>query len=342
MGQVIRIDAALHPASQLAHVQAQSPLTSIYYSSQIFDPSCNSITVAMGIPEDIPADVGCGVFLSDADGNWIMRAAAQQLFSGPVEIEFDLLEQEYWQGSPNFYQANKYHRQLVKKMGIYFWSQSQWDGEIAIHNFKQHVTDSYSTVQSAPVLYDLQLENCQDGFAEAFCGQRWTLSYKIEPVPERPYSTEQLKTTLHIQMGDQVYRIPGFYDQSMHLSDTGNAEKAIPNATPFFRHRFRPQNSGVAEMFLHLEIAGEKTREITLPDLHISGEPWDDYVRASRKDSRFFSIGTEKDQFYWPVGINLRSINDSLSFRNLNTIRTPNRGSLSYEAYFKRLQRAGA
>ena len=75
-----------------------------------------------------------------------------------------------------------------------------------------------------------------------------------------------------------------------------------------------------------------------LPPLSVRGEVWDDYVQVDTKDSRFFSINEE---MYWPIGINIRSINDRRGAQRTKSQLTPDFGTKSYEAYFKRFAAAG-
>ena len=77
---------------------------------------------------------------------------------------------------------------------------------------------------------------------------------------------------------------------------------------------------------------------MVLPSLTVSGQPWDGFVRVDHDDPRFFSVS---GKHFWPLGPNLRSLNDTRGQDRLHTIFTPDRGTLSYEAYLRRLAANG-
>ncbi|NRA39566.1 MAG: cellulase family glycosylhydrolase, partial [Planctomycetes bacterium] len=56
-------------------------------------------------------------------------------------------------------------------------------------------------------------------------------------------------------------------------------------------------------------------------------------------------IGSSESQpgtFFWPLGVNLRSVNDPRAQKNTDAIMTANRGSLAYKSYLERYGKAGA
>lgn len=326
--------------TQSKPISLTAPLTTIIYADKPFDVDANSIRFACEIPKNVPKDLGLGVFLADDDGNWFMRMVSDDLVPGRNNIEIPIDVNDHWQSTPEHYEWNNYHLQLVRKFGVYFWSQEHNNTSINIYNISC-VNKTVQKEQDALHIVNLQLQNVNEsGKAHGFCGERWEMHFQLNKLPKNPYSTAQLQSDLHVQSQHGQFTIPGFFKEPQELVDGGDSERSIPNGPNVICHRFRPRQAGQYQLSLEVNCESE-TINVTLPDLIVTGDDWDDYVRNSQKDSRFFSIGKNNDTFYWPVGINLRSVNDALSKSALKTIYTPARGSLSYAAYFNRLERAG-
>ena len=319
----------------------RAPLTSAYESPLPFDSQKAAIQVSLTIPQLVSGALGCGVYISDDEGNWLHRFAPKSLSAGSHNIVFKLQDPGSWPAPTSAMPANNYRRELAKHFGCYFWSEHDVDGEIQIHAC-QLIDAEHGLSEVDHEIVDVVIGDyaVSESTAMLSTGKRWELHFNPAPFPKEPYQSSDFKADLHLIGPDgKTLVIPSFYMEPMKLKSMGSHQTGAIAAAPYFCVRFRPQRAGRYKAKLVCEWEDGVSRVVDLPDLDVHGADWDDMVRTDKDDSRFLSVN---DQFFWPTGINLKSANDDWCHAYLRTIKTPNLGTETYEQYLGRLQRSGA
>jgi hypothetical protein len=287
------------------------------------------------IPSDAPADLGVGVYASDRHGRWFQRVVDGHLKPGTtytLDVRLDDVSQRFL-SEPGRAQWSAASQAVTTQVGIYLWSASAKPLTLTVDGPRLTPEPPLPGTTRAR-LVGLSLDRPQ-----VHTGERWTLSLRPDPLPANPYDPEEFFLDAVITAPDgKENRIPGFYAEPMRRLDRGDSEIIVPDGAGRFEVRFRPRQPGVHAVRLEARWKGGAAITTTLPPLAVDGPAWDGYVRVDASDPRFFSRG---GAFMWPVGPNLRSVNDTRSIERLRTTLTPDRGTFSYDAYLDRLAPQG-
>lgn len=332
-------DVAIHDAETAGELRLQSPLSSVYESPQKFDPQASAVELCVRMLQPESSWTGCGVYLSDDEGNWLCASSMQPLRPGVQTLRFTLQEDGMWNSPISKNILHNYSKQLVDSFGCFMWSAGSSSQNILVLSCRL----VFETLEEDKRYAINQLE-IDDFDASSFCarlqtGKRWQLRFNALPFPDFPYNTQHFKTDLVLRDETGIeLRIPAFYHEGMALINSGSYESAMIDEQAYFCVRFRPQRAAHYSAELHVSWENAATQVFTLPDVVVTGDDYDDYVRVDKNDARFLSINGE---FFWPTGINLKSANDDWGKTYLGTRTTLSLGTSTYEAYFARLARSG-
>lgn len=333
-------------------LQLAAPLTSYTEARSFHVEQCAGIEAVLEIPEDAPADLGVGAYLKDQDGRWFQSAWRTTLTPGTHQVYFPVTLDAAWHSEPAGIEWNAYRMQLSKSYGLYFWASDVCPTAVTISHLRAVPLDAITASASTHVprlprhngmqILSLPGYDSSSGVCQTQSGKRWDVHCRPAEMPANPFDPEQIRITALLTRPDGSQSShQGFYYQPYVLSDAGSHEAAVIREPGYFILRLRPQTAGRYHITLSTHIHG-RTYQSQLPDLHVSGPDFDDYIYVDEKDPRFFAKGRHHSTQFWPLGINLRSVNDSRGHEHTPCIKTPNRGSLSYERYLERLSRAGA
>lgn len=348
-GEAARKEAVVTAVRQ---VTLASPLnTLIPVETLVTAPDRLEAELVVG--DDAPADLGVSAWVADAHGRWFRSPRALPLKPGRQRVSFDLGEGAGLLGEPHRAQWTRWSREQIAKAGLFVWSATVSNTVITVpvialvrEPAARPATSAPASVPVAAGLRDLEL----DGFdphtriCRTVTGQRWTLALRPDPFPAQPYDGARFALAAVFSAPDgQQWRVGGFYRQPLAIRDRGDNEEGVPLSPARFEVRFRPSRPGTYQVKLEASWDGGAPQVTDLPQLEVTGEPWDDYVRVDAGDPRFFSIGSRIDQrrFYWPVGLNLHSVWDLRTRDCCRTKLTPNRIWNGYEAYLRRLAANG-
>jgi hypothetical protein len=368
------VQAAQTPqAPEPRRIELQSPMNTMVRAEQVPRAPLH-IEAEIVVGQDAPDDLGVGAFVSDGHGRWFRSPTTSQLDPGRHLLSFDLSDHADLVCEPNRACWDAYARSQVREAGLYFWSATA--SRTAIQIIRLQVSAEGTPASGSPTpavaspaplapataanptavlptaarlcrLQDLRLDGMNAGSTvmRGRTGARWTLSLRPDPFPSQPYDLARFTLAAVITTPDgQQVRIGGFYRQPLDLVDEGDRELGLPTAGGRFEVRYRPGLPGTYKMSLEAAWDGQaKPLTMTLPDLVVDGDPWDDIVRADPLDPRFFSTGSRIDQrrFFWPIGLNLHSVWDMRTRDCCRTILTPGRLWNAYDAYLRRLAAAG-
>jgi hypothetical protein len=311
-------------------VALRSPLTTIVPLPSDL-AGARTIEADIDVPSDAPEDLGYGVCVADQHGHWFQRMLGP-LRRGGNHVRVDLrgdatLLSEPWRERWDGAAASS------NRTGIFLWSASHSGAQVRL-DARLARDEAVPVAQQRTRLVDLQLPS-----GPARTGERLEWLCRPQPFPTNPYEPDEfaLDAVFTAPDGSEM-RVPGFYMQRMRSRDRGDREELTATGEDGFAVRLRPGQPGLWRARLEARWPGHGVTAYDLPPIEVAGERWDGYVHVDRGDHRFFAIG---DAFFWPVGLNIRSVNDPRDHGCLGTKITPDRGSLAYDAYIDRLAAAG-
>ena len=308
-------------------VSVNGPLNTTVPIDQALPADAVQVSVTIGVPADAPADLGIGVFVQDDSGRWFQSLQPETLTPGwhrlrlPIGADATLV-------SPTGYPAwSRHQRQRCDRFGLFFWTGQAVDLQVQIHNID---------LRRKAVVADRQRQvlDLDGGSWQVECGERWQLEFRFNPMPANPFTIDDVRLLLS-GPHDSTMVIPAFYLPAISLHDRGDEQLGRVAGPGGMAVRFRPAQPGTWQLQLQL---GEERLE--LPSLTVTGLAQDIYVQRSERDPRFFSLDDDQT-LWWPQTINLHAITDRRCRNHFDVSATPQRGSLSYAAYFARAQRAG-
>lgn len=315
-------------AEDWQEIRLASPLCTVLLAPQELG-SLAALAVEIDIPERTAADLGCGFWVGERSGSWFQLRQGG-LAPGRRLLRAGLDHAQPWTAEPGGPRWSAWRRQAGTRWGIYLWSAGQ-GGTIRVRWAPE--TGRQPAIEPSRIC-DLQLPTT------ARTGERWQMSLRPDPYPGDPFDPRIFAADLVVTRPDGTEeRRPAFHDQSMRLADRGDRETGTPAAAEGFCIRYRPRVPGTHRLALAWSSGDGDERRIALPDLAVSGEPWDDIVRVDRGDPRF--LCRQGGAFTWPVGLNLQSVTDPRTRDTYDMRPTVDRGTASYDAYLARLAGAG-
>jgi hypothetical protein len=333
-------------------VELRAPLNTVVRAEHV-PVHPRRIEMELVVPIDAPADLGVGVFLDDGHGRWFQGPVTRPLSPGRQQVSWDVGDQALLVCEPDRAAWTSYARSGIADAGVFLWSAQASRAAIQVVRLvvigDQAGPDAVAPASGADIrrLCDLRIDgvDSQAGIMRGRTGARWTVNVRPDPFPRQPFDLAQFSLSALITTPDgQQLRIDGFFRQPLDLIDQGDRELGVPTGAPSFELRFRPELPGAYTVRLDGRWAGAaEPVSLTLPDLIVTGEPWDDYARVDPADPRFFSTGDRigRRTFYWPIGLNLHSVWDLRTRGCCQTILTPGRLWKAYEAYLRRFAAAG-
>ncbi|GDY11607.1 hypothetical protein LBMAG53_04850 [Planctomycetota bacterium] len=332
---------AAEPSGGRVSVVLAAPLTTRVTAAQAPPAAGVTVVATVTVPAGAPADLGVGAWLRDQHGQWFQRCRPGILTVGTTNLRIAVGPDDPVLGEGHRAGWGPASAATMAEAGLFFWSASASSATIQVGDL--HLTAPAVELASAIVtphqrLLDLDPDGAGSTDLRGRTGVRWEVRCRPDPAPANPYDDSEFALDAEISEPDgTVRRIPGFFHQPMTLADRGDAESAVPNGSGRFAIRFRPAKPGRHAVTLVARWANGTPQRLVLPSLAVSGPPWDGYVRADA-DPRFFSAD---GKLVWPIGVNLRSINDVRSQERMATRLTPSRGTISYAAFFDRFTTAG-
>lgn len=323
------VAAAGEVADTTRQVTLQAPLTTLVRLDQPLTTPAHALHAVVTVPADAPTDLGVGVFVVDQHGRWFQGLRPGVLPPGthtlalPIAGDASLLAMSDRGAWTPATAATTTHA------GLFFWSAHASRAVL-------RVGDLTIVAPDADASADHRLTDVQHA-GSATTGERWTITLRPHPFPANPFDPAEFTLDAVITTPDGAeQRIPGFLDQPMTRRDRGDREVVTPSGSDAFTVRFRPRQAGTHQVRVEARWGGTEGTLVTLPlpPLPVGGQPWDGYVRIDQGDPRFFAIDGE---LFWPRGPNLRSVYDTRGSERMRTILTPDRGTLAYDAYLKRL-----
>ncbi|TVR40129.1 MAG: hypothetical protein EA402_14030 [Planctomycetota bacterium] len=316
-----------------------APLSTVFAATDWPQGSVSiQLQATVHVSAHAPTDLGIGIWVSDFDGHWHQILHPQGLRPGRHQLSWRLDGHAALASEGHGAAWSSVAAAESSRGGIFFWSQHPSQQGVTVEALSAQAIPPVNT-QGPGRLLQLSLPKAADGQWRISSGERTSISFVPEPFPSDPFDPDAFSGHVDfIHEDGSRQRINAFYYLPHQLIDEGDRERATPSADPHFALRFRPRQAGTYRVELSAHWAGQEPLSLRLPDLIVDGEAWDDYVRVDENDPRFFRIGSD---FFWPIGLNIRSVNDQRGAERTASSLTPDRGSQSYDAYLRRLAAAG-
>ncbi len=326
--------ALAHTVPATETVRLRSPLTTVAPGPRI-NGAIDQLSAHISVPAGAPEDLGVGAYLIDRHGVRFQVIHDGVLTGGEHRLHFDLSPQARLRGADHAGGWDAFIATRSHQAGLFFWSATTSNASITIHAIEAHGPEEAS---ADPRILDLVLPSADADGHHAATGERWIMTCRPAPMPANPFDPDALLLRLDLVHDDgQTIRIEGFYRRPYTLHDGGDREIAQAAGDGHYEIRWRPRRPGRWRATLHSLRRDHPPQAHPLPDIMVGGEPWDGYVHIA-EDSRFFVIGQGDDQrFFWPLGLNIRSVNDVRGSERTNARLTPDRGIHAYRAYIDRL-----
>jgi len=313
----------------LAAVHLQSPLsTAIELPLAI--SGARSLTGTITVPADAPPHLGFELGLGDVHGHWSQYPGLGELPPGVHAVHLMITDRDFLKGEPWSTRWESLDSRATRTI-LYFFCAAPSRAVVRIA-LQLQADESADELQP-------RLQEVATPGARGLTGERLEWRFRPEPFPHNPYDPESFTAdALVTPPSGPSFTIPAFFAQDMRSIDRGDREDVVPTGQEAFVVRVRPQLPGTYHVVITAHWPGSPAVRYVMPDCEVGGSPWNDYVHVDATDPRFFAKG---GAFFWPIGLNMRSVNDVRSQQTLNTSLTPDRGLLSYTAYLQRFAAAG-
>jgi len=164
------------------------------------------------------------------------------------------------------------------------------------------------------------------------------LSFRLSRTFANPFDPDEADILAHFAApSGATFVVPAFFyqDYERHLLD--GREVLTPKGRPCWKVRFTPTEVGTWTFSVTLN--GKTLPALADQTLECVPSDLPGFVRRSQRDPRFFELST--GQFFYPIGMNLRSPSDNRKPYDYPFDLPEGKGTFIYDDYFARLQQNG-
>ncbi len=278
------------------------------------------------VPSDAPDDLKICFFLQDNEWLWyqtpLFTLKKQQWNKITVSVEQN---SPFWEGIGHSQPWSEKVISNIRKVGLKIYSNSKSTSSIYIDDIK-------GTFKIFPeITIDKKKINKFEKFEVSFFLQR---NYK------NPFDPDEINVEgVFIDPEEKIYTVPGFYYQQYERKIENNIEVLTPVGYPYWKVRFTPEKEGKYRFYIKVkDKEGEKKSDINYFIVEFS-DTINKFIKVSDFDKRYFSF--KDGEFFYPVGINIRSPTDERYSRMMKKPSEPDKGTFYYEEIFKKLNENG-
>ncbi len=170
--------------------------------------------------------------------------------------------------------------------------------------------------------------------------EKFELTFRLSKTFENPFDPDSARIDGHFKTprGREI-TVPAFFtqDYERHLRD--GRETLTPTGRSGWKLRFTPTETGTYTY--SVSVNGETLPAIRGRQFDCTPSNRTGFVRRSKTDPRYFELSS--GQFFYPIGINLRSPSDNRKpYQPLGYELPEGKGTYIYDDYYKKLAAAGA
>lgn len=284
------------------------------------------------VPDGAAPDLGAAAWVADRHGRWWQRPLEAPLRTGGNAVAISLDAEAPLQAQGHEATWNASSAAEVRRAGLVFWS-ARPGGRLRIEGLLAEPAPASPARRPRLIVTEVGLPTVETA-------KRWEVRAIPEPWPADPWDPDAFALRLLADgPGSARLATTGFHDQPMRAWDRGDREEVQPWGQAAFAARTRATAPGTWTLRLEASWKDGGSAAADLPALQARGPAGDRIVRVDAGDPRFLSAD---GRLVWPIGPNLHSVWDLRGAERTGARLTPNRGTLSYRAWFDRLAAAGA
>jgi hypothetical protein len=300
------------------------------------DFDARTLSIETKYEGDPEAEVKAVVFVKDKDGHWFQSQKIYYLKPGKWQLlsvnlvgsEKDMIPVGHkgtWssQHSVNMYSA-----------GVNVFSKSKQKAKFYCRNLKRYGT------RNRPKLTVYDWEKPKEALLNETIESRFNLSREYF----NPFDADEIKIDIEAvtPTGENIIW-PAFFSHNYTRKKRFNKEIIIPVGNPYWAFRFTPQVIGTYKLRINIEDNSVEKNPVKVktPWISLKVLPSDKkgFIRVSKKDHRYFEFCT--GEFFYPIGFNIHTIRDVRSEKRLKLGYQPDKGTYSYEEFFKEMNKNG-
>jgi len=284
-----------------------------------------NIVVNIYTPENAPEDLRVCVLLQDNEWLWYQT----QIFSLPADRWNRLTlnvqpESPFWESIGHNQPWSEKSSSGIRKIGMKFFSDSDMKISLYIDMLMGEAFTFPDYSFNSKVLKKYE---------------RFEISFQIPEKIENPFDSEEIKIDgIFTDPEGNVSHIPGFYYQKYERKMEEGTEILMPVGYPVWKIRFTPVKTGIYRYYVKITVRGKdifsKESKFTVSDSENPG-----FLRVNRFDNKYFAF--ENGDFFYPVGLNIRSPTDTRYARMVGQKTDMDSGTYYYEEMFSEMHKNG-
>ena len=158
-----------------------------------------------------------------------------------------------------------------------------------------------------------------------------------------PFDSDEIKVDIEaVAPNGKNLRWPAFFTQDFVRKKRFNKETLTPVGSPHWAYRFTPQIIGTYNIRINIEDNSPGSPiSVKSPwvKLKVTASEKKGFIRVSEEDQRYFEFGT--GELFYPIGFNIHTVKDLRSEKVLKLGYMPDKGTYSYEEYFRAMKENG-
>ena len=286
------------------------------------------------VPKPAPNDMRVMVYLRDGDLWWYEALLPAYLRPGDwTKLLVDLSgEVTHWEPRGHDKVFDRYALERVRVLGLRVFGHRPYHGPLYIDNiqlWRDPTPRTHLQVKVTGVRVPSVPVPCQGKFEVAF---------RLSKTFANPFDPEEADLLGHFTAPSGAKTaVPAFFyqDYERHLAD--GREILTPKGLPCWLLRFTPTEPG--QHIFSVTLNGQPLAALKDQTFLAIASTQPGFVRRSKADPRYFELST--GQFFYPIGMNLRSPSDNRKPYSYDFDLPEGKGTYVYDDYYKRLADAG-
>ncbi|MFP4058454.1 MAG: DUF5060 domain-containing protein [Candidatus Brocadiia bacterium] len=297
-------------------------------------------TTPQGKP--VPNDMRVMVYLRDADLWWYETLLPTYLRPGDwTKLLVDLTgEITDWQPRGHDKVFSRYALQRVRVLGIRVFGHRDYEGPLYIDNIQL----SRDPVRQARRKGRVKVTYVRPNRVTVPQHEKFELTFRLSRVFANPFDPEEADVVGHFVPPSQqraekprTIDVPAFFYQDYERKLVEGREVLTPRGLPCWKLRFTPAEPG--PYTYSVSVNGQRLVRITSQHFDCVPSSRPGFVRRSEADRRYFELST--GQFFYPIGMNLRSPSDNREPYDYPFPLPEGRGTYAYDDYYRKLAENG-
>ncbi|NQT52769.1 DUF5060 domain-containing protein, partial [bacterium] len=285
------------------------------------------------VPKDAPNDMRVMVYLRDGDLWWYETLLPTYLRPGDwTKLLVDLTgATTSWTPHGHSKVFDRYTLQRVRVMGLRVFGHRTYAGALYVDNIQlwRHPARKKR----------IKVITQRPNRVNVPCYEKFELTFRLSETFANPFDPDVVKIDGHFTSpSGKKLTVPAFFhqDYERHLAD--GRELLAPKGLHAWKLRFTPTEAGTYTY--SVSVNGRVLPAIRGQQFDCLASNHTGFVRRSTKDPRYFELTS--GQFFYPIGINLRSPSDNRKpYDPLGYELPEGKGTYIYDEYYKKLAAAG-